>query len=145
VAELSRGAGRALIGVYALFAVAAGARSGVQIGTRFSTAPLAYVLSAVAAVIYLAAAVALARSARMVALACCVVELTGVLAVGTASLLAPTAFPDATVWSDYGSGYLFIPLVLPVLGLIWLRRRARAGGPGSVPVVRLEERPGGGG
>jgi hypothetical protein len=131
-----------LIGVYALFAVAAGARSGVQIATRFASAPLAYVLSAVAAAIYLAAAVALARSARLVALICCAIELTGVLAVGTAGLLAPTAFPDATVWSDYGSGYGFIPLVLPVLGLVWLRRRS----PGaSVPAVRLPERPGSGG
>ena len=44
------------------------------------------------------------------------------------------AFPDATVWSSYGGGYGYVPLVLPVLGLLWLRRtRARwedAGGAG---------------
>jgi cytochrome bd-type quinol oxidase subunit 2 len=125
VRELSSGPGRALIGVYALFAVAAGARSGVQIATRFAEAPVAYLLSAVAAVIYLVAAVALARSARAVALACCLVELAGVLAVGTASLLLPAAFPDETVWSAYGRGYGFVPLVLPVLGLLWLRRARR--------------------
>ena len=34
---------------------------------------------------------------------------------------------DATVWSVYGAGYLGIPLVLPILGLLWLRRNARAG------------------
>ena len=32
------------------------------------------------------------------------------------------AFPDATVWSQYGLGYGFVPLVLPVVGLWWLRR-----------------------
>jgi cytochrome bd-type quinol oxidase subunit 2 len=116
------GPGRVLVGVYAVFALAAGARSGVQISTKFAEAPLAYVLSAVAAVIYLVAAVGLARSSRGLALACCSVELAGVLAVGTASLLVPAAFPDQTVWSGYGSGYGFVPLVLPVLGLLWLRR-----------------------
>lgn len=118
------GPGRVLVGLYAFFAVAAGARSGVQIATRFSTAPLAYLLSALAATIYLVAAVGLARSSRRVALACCTVELAGVLAVGTLSLLWPAGFPDATVWSGYGVGYLFLPLALPVLGLLWLRRTA---------------------
>lgn len=119
------GPGRLLIFVYALFAVAAGARAGVQIGTRFHEAPLAYGLSAVAAVIYLVAAVGLARDGswgRRLALACCSVELAGVLAVGGASLAWPGAFPDATVWSLFGIGYGFVPLVLPVLGLSWLRR-----------------------
>jgi hypothetical protein len=27
------------------------------------------------------------------------------------------------VWTAYGAGYVFIPLVLPVLGLWWLRGR----------------------
>jgi hypothetical protein len=30
-------------------------------------------------------------------------------------------FPDQTVWSLYGVGYGFVPLVLPVLGLLRLR------------------------
>jgi hypothetical protein len=114
--------------VYALFAVAAGARAGVQLGTKFDEAPLAYTLSAVAAVIYLVAAVGLARDGawgRRLATVCCAVELTGVLAVGTVSLVWPDAFPDATVWSGFGAGYGFVPLVLPVLGLYWLRRTAR--------------------
>jgi cytochrome bd-type quinol oxidase subunit 2 len=116
------GPGRVLVGLYAFFALAAGARSAVQIATRFSEARLAYLLSAVAAAIYLVAAVGLARSSRRIALACCSVELAGVLAVGTLSLVWPEAFPDETVWSAYGVGYLFLPLVLPVLGLLWLRR-----------------------
>ncbi|GAA2072138.1 hypothetical protein [Actinomadura alba] len=123
---ISAGPGRALVFVYAVFTLAAGARSGVQIATRFDEAPLAYLLSALAAVIYLVATAALARDARRVAVAACAVELAGVLTVGTLSLADSAAFPDATVWSDYGAGYGFVPLVLPIIGLLWLRRTASA-------------------
>jgi hypothetical protein len=119
------GPGRVLAAVYAFFALAAGARAGWQIATRFEEAPVAYLLSALAAAIYLVAAVGLARrgaTARAVALVCCTIELVGVLSVGTMSLAAPDALPRATVWSGYGVGYGFVPLVLPVLGLLWLRR-----------------------
>jgi hypothetical protein len=44
-----------------------------------------------------------------------------VLVVGTVSLVLRDAFPDETVWSAYGIGYGFVPLVLPVLGLLRLR------------------------
>jgi hypothetical protein len=119
------GPGRLLIAVYGIFALAATSRSAVQIGTRFSEAPLPYLLSAFAALVYILATVALARgdgTSRRVALVSCAVELVGVVVVGTISLLIPDAFPDATVWSGFGSGYGFIPLVLPVLGLLWIRR-----------------------
>ncbi|MEU0564850.1 hypothetical protein ABZ297_05550, partial [Nonomuraea sp. NPDC005983] len=65
----------------------------------------------------------LARGARRVALAALGVELVGVLVVGTASVVDAAAFPHDTVWSVYGKGYLFIPLVLPLVGLYWLLRR----------------------
>jgi hypothetical protein len=110
--------------LYGLFALAAGARAAVQIATKFDQAPLAYLLSAVAAVIYLVATIGLVRGGRggrTLALVCCSIELVGVLAVGTLTLLDPSAFPHATVWSDFGRGYGFVPLVLPVLGLLWLR------------------------
>lgn len=119
------GPGRVLITVYVVFAVAASARSGVQLATKFEQAPLAYLLSALAAVVYVLAAVTFAhggRRARITATIACTVELVGVLTVGAASLLAPQAFPDATVWSGFGAGYGFIPLVLPPLGLWWLYR-----------------------
>ncbi len=119
-----------LVGVYGLFALSAGARAGVQIATKFHEAPVAYLLSALAALVYLVATVALARSGRVLATVCCSVELVGVLSVGTASLLDRAAFPDATVWSGYGMGYGFVPLVLPVLGLLWLRRTGRSPAPG---------------
>jgi hypothetical protein len=116
-----------LAACYAVFAIAAGARSLVQITTRFDEAPLAYVLSLVAAVIYLVATLAFRRTsetAHRVALTALGIEAVGVLAVGTLSLVRPAWFPDQTVWSDYGIGYLFIPLVLPFVGLWWLRRHS---------------------
>jgi hypothetical protein len=122
------GPGRVLLSVYGLFAVAATSRAAVQLSTKFDEAPVAYTLSAVAGVIYIVATVALARStptSRRVALVSCSFELAGVLVVGTLSLIDRDLFPDETVWSVYGSGYGFVPLVLPVLGLIWLRRTAR--------------------
>jgi hypothetical protein len=119
---------RVLIAVYALFTVAAGARSGVQLATQASEAPLAYSLSAAAACTYAAGWYAIARAARgQTALASVLLwfELSGVLVVGTLSLLQPDWFPDATVWSDYGIGYGFVPAVLPICGLLWLRSQIR--------------------
>lgn len=123
--RLSSGPGRLLVAVYAIFALAASARAGVQIATKFSEAPLAYLLSAFAALVYVVATVALARAgttSRRVALAAITVELLGVLTVGTVTAIDPGDFPDDTVWSLYGRGYGFVPLVLPILGLLWLRR-----------------------
>lgn len=112
-----------LVVVYAIFAVAASARSVLQIATRFDEAPVAYLLSALAAVIYVVATVALARgdrTSRRVALVAISAELVGVLTVGTLSMLDAAAFPSASVWSGFGSGYGFVPLVLPFVGLWWL-------------------------
>jgi len=123
--KTATGPGRVLVAVYAIFALAATSRAGVQIATKFHEAPLAYVLSAFSAVVYVVATVALAKSGRVwrqVALVACSVEFLGVLTIGTMSVFDRAAFPQATVWSIYGYGYLFIPLVLPVLGLLWLRR-----------------------
>ena len=127
------GPGRLLVAVYGLFALSAFARAAVQIATKFGHAPVAYLLSALAAVVYIVATVTLASGsprARRIALVSCSVELVGVLAVGTWSLADRATFPDATVWSGYGSGYGYVPLVLPVFGLLWLRywsRRTAAG------------------
>jgi hypothetical protein len=125
------GPGRLLVAVYALFALSASARAGVQIATKFSHAPVAYLLSAFAAAVYILATVTLTAgnpTARRIAVLSCSVEFIGVLAVGTWSLADPATFPDATVWSGYGSGYGFVPLVLPLFGLLWLRRWARRPG-----------------
>jgi hypothetical protein len=112
-----------------VFALAATSRAGVQLATDYAEAPLAYLLSAFSAVVYVVATGALAtdrRWSRPLAMTACSVELVGVLAIGTLSLLRPEDFPRATVWSGYGSGYGFVPLVLPVVGLWWLRRTGRS-------------------
>jgi hypothetical protein len=123
------GVGRVLVAIYGVFAVAACSRAGVQLATRYHEAPLAYLLSAVAGVVYLVATFTLARgtqASRRLALVAILIELVGVLTVGTLSLIDPAAFPKATVWSLYGIGYGFVPLVLPFAGLAWLwRTRAR--------------------
>ncbi len=122
------GPGRVLVTIYGIFAVAATSRAGLQLATKFDDAPVAYLLSALAAVVYIVATVSLARStdvSRRVAYASCSFELAGVLIVGTLSLLDRDLFPDETVWSGYGYGYLFVPLALPILGLAWLRRTGR--------------------
>jgi len=136
VPDARRGPGRLLVAVYGVFAISATARSAVQIVSRFGDAPVAYLLSALAALVYVVATVALARDALRLALVACGIELVGVLVVGTWSLAAPEAFPDATVWSVYGQGYGFVPLVLPVVGLWWIRRvstrqRSVRSGPGA--------------
>lgn len=119
------GVGRVLVIVYAVMALAATGRSFVQIVQRFDEAPLSYALSAVAAVVYILATLALVLSNRRgwytIAWIAIVFELAGVLIVGTLSLLSPELFQHETVWSLYGRGYLFIPFVLPVFGLWWLR------------------------
>jgi hypothetical protein len=124
-AALRTGAGRVLLFVYGVFALSASARAGVQISTHFGEAPLAYLLSALAGLVYLAATVGLAiggTRGRRIALAGCTIELVGVLVVGTLSIADAVAFPDDTVWSRFGSGYGYVPLVLPFIGLWWLWR-----------------------
>jgi RsiW-degrading membrane proteinase PrsW (M82 family) len=124
----SSGPHQVLVATYAVFALAAGARSGVQLATRGDEAPLAYSLSLVAALTYAAGWWAIRRAVRGDTRPASVllwVELVGVLSVGTLSLVRPESFPDASVWSTYGIGYLFIPAVLPVAGLWWLRRLPR--------------------
>lgn len=128
-AAIGSGLGRVLLLVYGIFAVSAGARAGVQIATHFAEAPLAYLLSAFAALTYLAATVGLAVGGvrgRLIALVSCTIELIGVLVVGTLTFVGAVDFPDATVWSGYGSGYGYVPLVLPFIGLWWLWRHRPA-------------------
>lgn len=114
-----------LLTVYAIFALAAGARSLVQVFTHFDEAPIAYLLSVVAAATYVAGWFAIRRAANGSAGFAKVmlwVELAGVLVVGVLSLVVPSWFPDDSVWSKFGIGYGFVPALLPILGLLWLWR-----------------------
>lgn len=117
------GFGRLLVFVYGIFALSATGRSTVQLATKADEAPVPYALSAFAAIVYVLATWALATDRRRVALLAVGVELAGVLTVGLASLL--WSQDEATVWSNFGSGYGYVPLVLPVVGLWWVLRRTR--------------------
>ncbi|WP_326648654.1 MULTISPECIES: hypothetical protein [unclassified Streptomyces] len=122
---LVQGPGLLLLWLYGVMSVGAVSRSVYQILTDYDSAPLAHTLSAVAAVVYAFITYTLVRggeTARRAALVCCAAELVGVLVVGTWTVVEPSAFPDSTVWSAYGMGYLFIPVVLPITGMLWLRR-----------------------
>jgi len=135
------GIGRVLVVLYAIMALAATGRSFVQIVREFDAAPLAYALSAASAVVYLVATLALIFSASrtwyVIAWVAISFELVGVLVVGTLSIVLPALFDHPTVWSWFGAGYVWIPLVLPFLGLWWLvTHRDRE----TVAAVPAEER-----
>jgi uncharacterized integral membrane protein len=122
------GVGRLLIVFYAVFAVSSTARASFQILTKFEQAPLAYSLSLLSALVYILATISLAKAGKrwkQAALASVVFELAGVLSVGALSFVAPELFAHPSVWSGFGSGYGYIPLVLPILGLLWIRKSQR--------------------
>lgn len=126
----SLGIGRLLVAVYGVFAISATARALFQLLTKFEEAPLAYSLSAVSALVYIVATVSLAKAGtnwRRVSLWAVMFELVGVLLVGLLSLLVPEYFAHPSVWSGFGIGYGFVPLLLPFLGLLWLRSQRAAG------------------
>lgn len=123
-----RGFGRVLIAVYAVFALSATARSAAQLLQNGAEAPVAYGLSAFSALVYVVATVALAvpgRTAFRLSWVTIGIELVGVLVVGLLSVTVPDLFQRASVWSRFGMGYGFVPLVLPIVGMIWLRRIGR--------------------
>lgn len=116
------GFGRLLVAVYGVLALAATARGLYQVTTKLAEAPLAYVLSLFAGLVYVVATIALARGWRRVAWVAVGIETLGVLVVGTLSVVDVGDFPDETVWSGFGRGYGLVPLVLPFVGLAWLWR-----------------------
>ncbi|WP_277213123.1 hypothetical protein [Isoptericola croceus] len=120
----AHGFGRLLVAVYGILAFAAIGRSAYQVATKLDEAPLAYLLSLLAAGVYAVATIALARGGRgrwrAVAWCAVAVEATGVIVVGTLSVVVPGLFDEATVWSAFGQGYGYVPLVLPFVGLWWL-------------------------
>lgn len=132
-----RGPGRLIVALYGLLALAATGRSVLQIVEYFERAPVSYLLSALAALIYIVATVGLARGDRTsvrVASVAILIELVGVLVVGAISYAAPSAFPDKTVWSHFGQGYGYVPLILPVLGLLWIRRNRQGRAAPTAPI-----------
>ena len=118
----SLGVGNLVVAIYGVFALSATVRAGYQLVRKFEEAPLAYILSLIAGLVYILATVAIARRKFKLASLTLVFELVGVLAVGGLSVLLPELFAHPTVWSYFGLGYGLIPLLLPIFGLWWLRR-----------------------
>ncbi len=133
------GVARVLVVVYAIMALASTGRSFVQLVSEFDAAPLAYLLSGVSAVVYIVATLALVFSDRpgwyVTAWVAIGFELVGVLVIGTLSIVLPELFQHPTVWSLYGDGYVFVPLVLPFVGLGWLWSNRPGRVVASEPVV----------
>jgi hypothetical protein len=119
------GFGRVVVFVYGILAFAATGRATFELVSKFSDAPVPYALSVLAALVYIVATWALATDRRTIALGAVCFELVGVLAVGLTSLLWTDKFPEASVWSDFGVGYGWVPLVLPLVGLWWILRGSR--------------------
>lgn len=120
-----KGAQQLFIAVYAIFALAASARALFQIATKFSEAPLAFSLSALAAMVYLLVTVALIKASTpwlKLLRVTLIFELVGVVTVGILSITDPAAFAHPSVWSGFGQGYGYLPLLLPIAGLVWLSR-----------------------
>lgn len=119
-----------LIVVYSILGLAAAGRATVQILEKFSEAPVAYTVSALSAVVYIVIAVALWRGWENVALVGSSIELFGVLLVGVLGIVDSDLWPDETVWTGFGSGYGWVPLLLPLVALYFLlkgrKRRAVA-------------------
>jgi hypothetical protein len=115
---------RFLPAVYAIFALSATSRALYTLIRKYDEAPFAYWLSLVAALTYVAVTVLLfsrSAGARPAARALITFELVGVVTVGLLSIAIPSLFQHPTVWSLFGIGYAFIPLILPIVGLLALK------------------------
>lgn len=116
---LNKNFGRILVFVYGVLALSATGRSVKQLLWNFHDAPVQYLLSGFSAIVYIAATVALGTNHRRTAIGVMLVELVGVLAIG-ATNPASVVPHKQTVWTDFGSGYGYVPLVLPFVVIGWL-------------------------
>ncbi|NBW73749.1 MAG: hypothetical protein EBR26_05055 [Microbacteriaceae bacterium] len=119
------GVGNLIIAVYGVFALSATVRALYQLIRKFEEAPLAYSLSLIAGLVYILATYSLATKKFQLANITLYFELLGVLVIGALSVFLPALFAHPTVWSYFGMGYGFIPLVLPIFGIWWLRRMSK--------------------
>ena len=120
-----RGIGNLVIALYGVFALSATVRAVYQLIRKFEQAPVAYSLSLLAGLIYLLATVCLVQKNYRLAQATLLFELVGVISVGLLSIYEPGLFGHDSVWSYFGKGYGFIPLILPIFGFWWVRRSSR--------------------
>ncbi|GAB4199512.1 MAG: hypothetical protein OHK0022_19800 [Roseiflexaceae bacterium] len=120
----SIGAAEGLTFFYGLWAFSALGRAVYQYGFRHPESFTPTHISTFVGALYLLIIVGLRRRSPVAwwaTLALLAVELAGVLVVGTIDLIW-RPFPYASVWSQYGSGYFYMPLLMPIAGLAWLLR-----------------------
>ena len=111
--------GSLLVSIYGILAFAAIGRSAYELMFKFSQAPIPYALSFFSALVYLVATLALVRNTNRsskFARVAISIEMVGVIVVGILRFTAPTLFtyagkPVHTVWSYFGIGYGFVPLL----------------------------------
>jgi hypothetical protein len=125
IRKASRGASDVLGFFYGLWSFSALGRSSYKYLFKHPATFVPAHLSTFVGVLYIFIIVGLRkRTPRWwwITLGLLVVELAGVLVVGKIDVIW-RPFPYATVWSNYGIGYFFMPLVLPFVGLWWMLRR----------------------
>lgn len=108
--------------LYAFWALAICSRAAWQYITRVGD-HLPTHLSASAAVLYLLIAYWAWRGWSPALLWGLIIELASVIVVGTYEVFYP--FRYATAWSHYGAGYLYMPLVLPIVGIVLVLQARR--------------------
>jgi hypothetical protein len=108
---------RGLALLYLFWAVALCSRAIWQYMTRSGDLRPTH-LSLIAGLIYVAIVVWAWYGQRKFLMLGLVVELMGVLAISIGELRWP--LPYASAWSQFGSGYLYMPIILPILGLLHL-------------------------
>lgn len=121
--EIIRAIGQILAVSYPVLALSTGARATYQLCCKPGvTDYFAPSLSAVASLFYLLATIGfIVRRpwAWYLAVGLLAFETAGVLLVGSLSLLRPGLIGH-TAWTHFGQDYGFLPLLQPVLGLVWL-------------------------
>ena len=110
---------RGLALIYLFWATALCSRAIWQYTTRSGNL-LPTHLSLVAGIIYLAIVVWAWRGHRTALIIGLSIEIIGVIAISISEFLWP--LPYASAWSGFGAGYLWMPLILPIVGLIQLIR-----------------------
>lgn len=115
---------RGLAALYAFWALAIMSRVSWQYATRLGN-HLPTHLSAITGIIYVLIAYWAWQGWTKALQWGLIVELIGVIVVGTYELFYP--FGYATAWSHYGAGYLYMPLLLPIAGIVvvWRNRKRR--------------------
>lgn len=108
---------------YPVLAISTGARALYQLLLKEGvTNYLGPALTAVAAVLYLVAAIGFAKRRRWawrLSVGALGLETTLTIIVGGLSFVIPDVIGN-TAWHHFGADYAFFPLVQPILGLVWL-------------------------